>query len=145
MAPMLGFAVAGLIAVGATLATVMLLRPHLQRLLDEVCGTPARAGFWLATSLLAIAIIGVLAGTSTYGYPDAATASAQDVFLGGVTQLRLFLVGLLGSVLAIAWGLVQAIRAFERRADLHAYYAAIERGAPPAPGQRPPAAAPPRA
>jgi hypothetical protein len=133
MGPMLAFAVAGAIALGATLGTLLLLRPHLQRLLDELCGTRARAGFWLAVSLLAIGICGVLAGTSTYGYPDPATASTQDVFLGGVTQLRLLLVGLLGSVLVVAWALVQAIRAFERRADQRAYHAALERGAPPPP------------
>jgi hypothetical protein len=141
MGPMLAFAVAGVIALGATLATVLLLRPHLQRLLDELCGTPARAGFWMAVSLLAIGICGVLAGTSTYGYPDASTPSTQDVFLGGITQLRLLLVGLLGSVLLVAWGLVQAIRGFERRADRRAYYAAMERGAPP-PAPPPPGAAP---
>lgn len=131
MGPMLVFAVAGVIALGATLATVLLLRPHLARLLDELCGTRARAGFWLVVSLLAIGICGLLAGTSTYGYPDPATASTQDLFLGGVTQVRLLLVGLLGSVLVVAWGLVQAMGAFERRADRRAHYAAIERGTPP--------------
>src|SRR5258708_6855203 len=61
MGPMLTFAVAGVVALGATLGTVLLLRPHLQRLLDELCGTRARAGFWLAVSLLAIAICRLLA------------------------------------------------------------------------------------
>jgi hypothetical protein len=130
----LAFAIAGLVAVLATVATVLLLRPHLRRLLDELCGSPARAGFWMVVSLLTIGICGVLAGTATFGYPDPATASTQDVLLGSVTQLRLLLVGLLGSVLVVAWGLVQAIRAFERRADRSAYFEAMQHtAAPPAP------------
>jgi len=131
MQPILALTAAGLVALLATAGTVLLLRPHLQRLLDEVCGTHARAGFWVAVSLLTIGICGLLAGTATYGYPSAPDASAQDVFLGGVTQLRLLLVGLLGSVLAVAWGLVQAIRSFERRADARAYYQAMQAQTPP--------------
>jgi hypothetical protein len=134
MQSVIAFTVAGVVALLATAATVLLLRPHLDRLLTELCGTRARAGFWLVVSLLAIGITGVLSGTATIGYPDAADASTHDVFLGGVTQVRLLLVGLLGSVLVVAWGLVQAIRGFERGADRRAYYQAMQQSTTPPPG-----------
>ena len=133
MQSVIAFTVAGVVALVATAATVLLLRPHLDRLLTELCGSRARAGFWLVVSLLAIAICGVLSGTSTFGYPDASDASTHDVFLGGVTQVRVLLIGLLGSVLLVAWGLVQAIRSFERRADMRTYYQAMQHPAPPPP------------
>lgn len=125
----LAFTLASLAALLATAVTLLLLRPHLDRLLTEVCGTRARAGFWLVVSLLSIGIVGMLSGTATYGYPDSVDAPSHDVFLGGVTQFRLLLVGLLGSVLLVAYGLVQAIRRFERRADMQSYYEAMQRGA----------------
>ncbi len=128
-----GFIVASAVALLATLLTLLLLRPHLSRLLTEVCGTRARAGFWLVVSLLSIGIVGLLSGTATVGYPDSESASAHEVFLGGVTQFRLLLLGLLGSVLVTAYGLVQAIRSFERRADLQNYYQAMQQQSTPPP------------
>jgi hypothetical protein len=145
MAVVLTFAIAGVIAVLATAVTVAVLRPHLLRLLDELCGSRGRASFWLVVSLLTIAICGVLSGTATYGYPDQdQAASSQDVFLGALTQLRPLLIGLLGSVLLVAWVVGQGIRGFERRADRRAYYAAIQASPPPPPTAAPaaPAAAP---
>jgi hypothetical protein len=138
MAVVLTFTAVTLIALAATVATVRLLHPHLDRLLAELCGTSARAGFWVAATLLGLGICGLLSGTASFGYPGGDDATTHDLFLGGATQLRTLLIGLLGSLIVIAWVLVAVIRGFEARADRRAYYAAMQ---PPAGPPTPPAAA----
>jgi hypothetical protein len=54
-----------------SLMTVLVLRPHLARLLAELCGSPARASFWGVVSGLWVLLLGVLAGTTSFGYGEA--------------------------------------------------------------------------
>jgi hypothetical protein len=132
----LTFTAVALIGTLATLGVVLILRPHLWRLLTEVCGDGARAGFWLAAALLGVGLAGMLSATSTLGYQN--DGSANDLFLGGVSQLRVLLIGLLGSLVVVAWVLATVIRGFERRADRRAYYEAVQHGATPPPPPGPP-------
>lgn len=105
---------AGMVLAAVAAAVLIgMLRPHLERLLAEVCGTQARAGFWTVTSLISIALVTFLFSTVTF-YPDG-DPSGRDLFFGLVGQLRAGLLGLLGSMLVVAWVLVASIRRFERR------------------------------
>jgi hypothetical protein len=112
-----------------TAAVLRLLRPHLARLLEEICGNAARSRFWLSAILLGIALCGLLSATSTLGYNN--DGSANDLFLGGVSQLRVVLIGLLGSLLVVAWILGVAMKGFEQRAERRAYFEAMKHAAPP--------------
>ncbi|MGI8609173.1 MAG: hypothetical protein ACR2MY_08115 [Candidatus Dormibacteria bacterium] len=94
---------------------IMVLRPHLDRLLREVCGSEARAGFWAVTSLVTIGLVTFLFSTLVV-YPEG-DPSARDLFFALVGQLRAELVGLLASMMVVAGVLVSAIRRFERRLD----------------------------
>ena len=114
MSVIYSFAVGAALALAISLVTVLVLRPHLARLLDELCGTQARAGFWIVVSTLGILLLGILAGTVSSGYPSSESPSMQQLFFGLVTQLRSCLIGLLASLLAVAWVLVGSIRRFER-------------------------------
>src|SRR5437763_9691946 len=96
----------GAAAVLLSLLTVLALRAHLARLLEELCGSQARAGFWTVTSVLWIVLLGILAGTMDYGYGTAKNPGMQELFFGMVTQVRACLVGLLVSLLAVAWVLL---------------------------------------
>jgi hypothetical protein len=131
----LTFTVVAAVGATATALVVLLLRPHLRRLLTEICGSGSRAGFWLAATLIGVALCGLLAATSTLGYAN--DGSPNDLFLGGVSQLRVVLIGLLGSLVAVAWVLGVVIKGFEQRAERRAYYEAMK--------QVPPPAAPPQA
>jgi hypothetical protein len=133
----LTFTAVALIGAAATAAVVLLLRPHLRRLLVEICGSGPRAGFWLAAALLGVALCGLLSATSTLGYSN--DGSPHDLFLGGVSQLRVLLVGLLGSLVVVAWALGAAIKGFEQRAERRTYLEAMKRSTPPA---QPPQARP---
>lgn len=104
-------AIAGLLA---SLGVERLLRGHLHRVLVDLCETEARTGFWVAVAGLAIVITGVLAATATFGYADS-QVTGFDLFLGGMTQARTSMIGLLGIVLVIAMFLLSAIRRFEAR------------------------------
>lgn len=121
-------------AVAGSLVTALALRTQLRHLLDEVCGSPARSRFWVTFSLLIVILTGVLAGTSTLGYPDGPDPSSHDVLMGAVTQIRYWLVGVLGSLLLVALGLFRGVQRFEARAEREAYFRATSAmGAPPAP------------
>jgi hypothetical protein len=127
----LTFTAVALVGAAATAAVIAVIRPHLRRLLAEICGSAARAGFWLSAALIAVALAGLLSATSTLGYSD--DGSPHDLFLGGLSQLRVVLVGLLGSLVVIAWVIGTVITGFERRAERRAYYEAMKHAAPPAP------------
>jgi hypothetical protein len=100
-------------AAAASLLTVVLLRPHLRRLLVDLCDGEQRAEFWVVVTGVWIVLVGILAGSSTLGYwtGDGST----DLFSGVTTQVRLLLIGLLGSVLAVAFVLMTAIRGRDGR------------------------------
>lgn len=125
----LTFTAVAAIGAAATALVVLLLRPYLGRLLAEICGSGARAGFWLAATLIAVALCGLLSATSTLGYNN--DGSPHDLFLGGLSQLRVLLIGLLGSLLMVAWMLGVVIKGFEQRAERRAYYDAMKRVPPP--------------
>ncbi len=112
------FLIGATFALGISLLTVLVLRPHLRKLLAELCGSGARAGFWVAACSLCIFLLGILAGTVDWGYPAGSNPPVQPVFFGLVTQLRACLVGLLGSVMFTAWLLLGWICQFEQRAAL---------------------------
>src|SRR5439155_26795986 len=83
-------------------------------LLEEMCGSRARAGFWTTASILWIVLLGLLAGTVSLGYGDGKGLSAQELFFGLVGQLRACLVGLLGSLMVMAWVLLGFVRRYEQ-------------------------------
>jgi hypothetical protein len=96
-----------------SLVTVLVLRPHLARLLRELCGSQARANFWVAVSGMWVLMLGFLAGTTQYGYDAGGRPVAESLFFGLVTQVRACLIGLLVSLLAVTWVLLGFIRRFE--------------------------------
>lgn len=135
----LTFTAVALVGTAATALVVVVLRPHLRHLLLEICGSRSRAGFWLSATLLGVALCGLLSATSTLGYSN--DGSPHDLFLGGVSQLRVLLIGLLGSLVVVAWILGVVIKGFEQRAERRAYFEAMKQ-VPPPPG--PPPTAPQR-
>ena len=109
------FAIGTVFALVMSLATVLVLRPHLARLLEEICGNARRASFWIVLSCLCIFLLGVLAGSVSSGYPSTATPNTQQLFFGLITQVRSCLIGLLASLLVLAMMLMSSIRRFEAR------------------------------
>src|SRR5262245_26428931 len=110
------FALGAVFAFVVSLVTVSVLRPHLARLLEELCGTRARAGFWMVVSTLCIFLFGLLAGTVSYGYGGKAVLSAPELFFGLITQMRVCLIGLLLSLLTVGWVLLRFTQRFEEGA-----------------------------
>jgi hypothetical protein len=132
----LTFTAVAAIGAAATALVVLLLRPHLRRLLVELCGSGTRAGFWLSATLIGVALSGLLSATSTLGYSN--DGSPNDLFLGGVSQLRVLLIGLLGSLVVVAWVLGVVIKGYQQRGERRAYYEAMKQvPPPPAPPQAP--------
>jgi MFS-type transporter involved in bile tolerance (Atg22 family) len=110
------FALVAVTGLAASVAIALLLRPHLAPLLGELCGSAARARFWLAVCLLWMVLVTVLASTATFGYPDSDTATGSQVFFGALTQVRALLAGLLGSVLGVALAVLSFVRRFDANA-----------------------------
>jgi hypothetical protein len=116
MSLFLAFGLVALLGLLTSVGIALVLRPHLARLLGELCGSEARARFWVTVSLLWLVLVTVLAATATYGYPDSDTASGGQVFFGALTQTRALLAGLLGSVLVIALAMLSFLRRFDATA-----------------------------
>jgi hypothetical protein len=107
------FAIGAAFALVISLLTALALRPYLAELLEELCGSQARASFWMVLSGLSLFLVGILAGTVSYGYGAGTKLSPQELFFGLVTQVRAGLVGLLVSLLFLAWVLLGFVRRFE--------------------------------
>jgi hypothetical protein len=141
MTVIIPFAIGTVFAFTSSLLAVAVLHPHLTRLLGELCGSRARANFWAVACTLCLLLLGVLAGTVSFGYPPGTNLSAQQVFFGFVTQVRACLLGLLVGVLTTAWLLIGSIRRFEQRLGPAPSAQAADGSARGAPGQLPAAGA----
>jgi len=139
MRPTAVFALGSLVALVILATTLRVLRPRLRGMLIELCRSEARAGFWVTVSTWWIGIIGVLAGTASYGYSLGGNAASADLLAAVMTQLRTFLAGLLGAILILALGLPRWIRRYEEPPAAPA----VRRDPPPAPRLGPGPPAPP--
>ena len=137
MSPTAVFAMGSLVALVILATTLRVLRPRLRAMLVELCRSEARAAFWVTVSTWWIGILGVLAGTASYGYSLGSSASGADLLAAVLTQLRTFLAGLLGAILILALGLPRWIR----RSEESPAAPALRRDSPAAArlGSRPPA------
>jgi hypothetical protein len=104
------FAAGSLVAVATLSVLLRMLRPRLRCILVDVLGNEARAGFWVAVASWWIGIVGLLAGTATFGYSSGIGGSGGDLLAALLTQLRTFLAGLLGALLVVALLLLRGMR-----------------------------------
>jgi uncharacterized membrane protein YhaH (DUF805 family) len=78
------------------------LRPHLKNILVDLCGTKARADFWMAFSSIALTVTPVIFATLVIPhYHD----SSATIFFDIIVQLRWGLIGLIGTVLTLGYTL----------------------------------------
>ena len=106
------FALVAVVGVLASLAVERMLHAHLRRVLNDICETDARSGFFVVVAALTIVLTGSLAATATTGYQDP-NAVGFDLLSGALTQARIVIAGLLGVVLVVAFLLIGAIRRYE--------------------------------
>ena len=106
------FTLVAVVGVLASLAVERLLHAHLRRVLNDICETDARSGFFVVVAALTIVLTGSLAATATTGYSDP-NAVGFDLLSGALTQVRIVIAGLLGVVLVVAFLLIGAIRRYE--------------------------------
>ena len=76
------------------LAVVVYLRPHLRRILADLCGTQERADFWTAFANVTLVLTPLLC--TLFQWPGAEPEDSFVLLLS--RQLRLTLIGLLGGV-----------------------------------------------
>jgi hypothetical protein len=131
------FALCSLVALGTVAVVLHVLRPRLTRLLIELTGSEARAGFWVTVSTWWVGIVGVLAGTATFGYSLGRDLSGSDLLAAVLIQLRTFLAGLLGAILVLSLFLLRWPRRGEETPDQRSPRS--EAPSPPRLGTRPPA------
>ena len=86
---------------GATLAVsfvaVAYLRPHLKRLLFDLCGTEERAAFWTAFSNVTLVLLPLIC--AMHYRPQTGPETSAVLEMG--TQLEWALIGLVASVLVL--------------------------------------------
>jgi hypothetical protein len=98
MSPVILFIVGVAAAASLAIGVVAYLKPHLQAVLVDLCGTEVRAAFWTAFSTIAIACTPIMFALH---YRPSEVSAASAVFEIG-TQLEWALAGLLLSVLLLA-------------------------------------------
>lgn len=85
-----------------SLIVILYIKEHLKNILIDLCGTKARANFWMAFSNVSLVITPVIFASLLV--PD---GIGYDILI--VRQLRLALIGLIGIVLIIGFVLKQYI------------------------------------
>ena len=87
------------LTVAACLAVVLYLRPHLQRILLDLCGTQDRAAFWTAFSMVTLFLVPVIFAMHMRPQPGKELSSFFQVS----QQLKFALIGLVASVVVLGW------------------------------------------
>jgi len=98
MNPVILFLVGVAMTAALTIGVVSYLRPSLQAVLVDLCGTEGRAAFWTAFSTITVALTPIM--FALHYRPDV-SANSRAVFELG-TQLEWALAGLLMSVVLLA-------------------------------------------
>ena len=83
--------------VAVSFAAVVYLRPHLKRVLVDLCGTEDRAGFWTAFSNVTLILMPLIFAMQYRPETGPATSAALEVG----TELKWALMGLVASVLVL--------------------------------------------
>src|SRR5262249_50075621 len=97
MNPVAVFSVGVMVAATTAVTVVWYLKPYLQDVLVDLCGTRARAAFWTAFSTITVALTPVMFALH---YRPSASHDAYAVFEIG-SQLEWALAGLLLSILLL--------------------------------------------
>jgi hypothetical protein len=98
MSPVVLFLVGVAVAASLAVGVVWYLKPYLQAVLVDLCGTEVRAAFWTAFSTITVALTPIM--FALHYRPDA-SGNAPAAFEIG-TQLEWALAGLLMSILLLA-------------------------------------------
>lgn len=87
------------IAVAISFAAVVYLRPHLKRILLDLCGTEDRASFWAAFSNLALVLTPLIFAMQYRPETGLGTSPVLEM----AAQLKWALIGLVASVLVLGF------------------------------------------
>jgi hypothetical protein len=87
------------LTVAACLAVVLYLKPHLQRILLDLCGTQERAAFWTAFSNITLFLVPVIFAMHLRPQPGKELSSFFQVS----QQLKFALIGLVSAVIILGW------------------------------------------
>lgn len=91
------FLLGGGTTVVVSFLAVAYLRPHLKRILLDLCGTEERAGFWTAFSNVTLVLVPLI--FAMHYRPQTGPDTSAALEMG--TQLEWALIGLVASVLAL--------------------------------------------
>ena len=80
-----------------TLAVVVYLRPHLRKILIDLCGTEERGDFWTAFSNVTIVLVPVIC--AMFSPPQ--SSEGRAAFFEINSQLKWALIGLVGTVVLL--------------------------------------------
>jgi uncharacterized membrane protein YhaH (DUF805 family) len=86
----------GLTAVSSFLV-MFYMKPYLQKLLIDLCGTPDRANFWTAFSCITLILVPIIC--AMHFRPDSATHISSYLMI--IDQLKWALIGLVGTVIVL--------------------------------------------
>ena len=87
------------LTVVSCLAVVLYLKPHLHRILVDLCGTQERAAFWTAFSNITLFLVPVIFAMHMRPQPGVELSSFFQVS----QQLKFALIGLVTAVVVLGW------------------------------------------
>ena len=98
------------IALAISSGVVIYLRPHLRKILVDLCGTESRADFWTAFSNVSLTLVPLIC--AMFARPEL----GGDTFFSVSAQIRWALIGLVVAVTILGLVLSRFIAATLRRA-----------------------------
>jgi hypothetical protein len=94
MASTVAFLIGLAVTAGLALAVVWYMKEHLKAILVDLCGTEARAAFWMAFSNVALVLVPVVFAMEFFPNPGADSSVVYHL----IVQLKWALTGLIVSV-----------------------------------------------
>ena len=96
------FLVGVAVAVAVSFATIAVIRKSYHEILEELCGTAQRAGYWVRTSEACLVVITLFVAIASHGYYELNRPDTMVLFWGLMRQVSWILAAVFASLIVIA-------------------------------------------
>ncbi len=103
------FLVGVALALGFSFVTIAVMRKSYREILEELCGTAQRAGYWVRTSEVCLVALALFVAIAFHGYRALEGSDMVELFWGLMRQVSWILAAVFASLIVIALVIVRGL------------------------------------
>jgi uncharacterized membrane protein YphA (DoxX/SURF4 family) len=106
------------LALVVAFSTIAVIRKNYREIVEELCGTPERAGFWVRTSEVCLVVITLFAAITFHGFGGMEQPDTVALFWGLMGQLTWVLAAIFLSMMVISLVILRSLPHQAKRIEL---------------------------